>query len=170
MVFPQNAREPPADPHYAMSSRRPRSELTRHNTFNESASRDDQIGFCHPKNPRVNIHIDDPLGFLDKFPHVDVGSPTNIALRLPDSLDGFTLDGGAEAKLGGPWSLKLEYRWTHLDGGSANASDNKSECIPFGRRFGIGRESDATASADLDTDLQTVRGVLTYHFGGAAGG
>jgi opacity protein-like surface antigen len=121
-------------------------------------------------NPQVNVHIDDPLGFLDKYPHVDVGSPTNIVLRLPDSLDGFTLGGGAEAKLGGPWSLKLEYRWTHLDGGSANASDNKAECIPFGKHFGIGRESDATASADLDTDLQTVRGVLTYHFGGTAGG
>jgi outer membrane immunogenic protein len=119
-------------------------------------------------NSRVNVSIDDPLSSLKFFK----SNPTTIALNLPDSLDGFTLGGGGEAKLGknSPWSLKLEYRWSHFDGGSASGSSSDEECIPFHKysKFGIGRETEATASADYDDiNLHTVRGVLTYRFGGA---
>ena len=31
---------------------------------------------------------------------------TSLLVKLPDSLDGWSLGGGAEAKLGGPWTLK----------------------------------------------------------------
>jgi outer membrane immunogenic protein len=115
---------------------------------------------------QVNVSIDDPFGGDKLFK----SNPTKFALNLPDSLDGFTLGGGGEAKLGknSPWSIKLEYRWSHFDGGSASGSSSDSECIPIHKHFGIGRETDATASADFDDlDIQTVRGVLTYRFGGA---
>jgi outer membrane immunogenic protein len=117
---------------------------------------------------RVNVSIDDPLSSLKFFQ----SNPTAFALNLPDELDGFTLGAGGEAKLGknSPWSLKLEYRWSHFDGGSASGSFSDEECIPFHKysKFGIGRETEATASADYDDiDLHTVRGVLTYRFGGA---
>jgi hypothetical protein len=43
-----------------------------------------------------------------------------------------------------------------------------SECKRIYRHLGIGRETEAAASADFDdVDIQTVRGVLTYKFGGA---
>jgi hypothetical protein len=80
-------------------------------------------------NVRVNVSIDDPLSSLKFFK----SSPTTIALNLPDELDGFTLGGGGEVKLGrnSPWSLKLEYRWSQLDGGSASGSSSDEECIPL---------------------------------------
>jgi hypothetical protein len=55
-----------------------------------------------------------------------------------------------------------------LDGGSANGSSSDKECIPFKySKFGIGRDTESTASANLDDiDIQTVRGVLTYRLGG----
>jgi outer membrane immunogenic protein len=115
---------------------------------------------------RINVSIDDPLNSLKFFK----SNPTTFALNLPDSLDGFTLGGGGEAKLGknSPWSLKLEYRWSHFDGGSASASLSDSECIRIYKHLGIGRDTESTASANLDDiDIQTVRGVLTYRFGGA---
>jgi outer membrane immunogenic protein len=115
---------------------------------------------------RVNVSIDDPLNSLKFFK----SNPTTIALNLPDSLDGVSLGGGAEAKLGrnSPWSLKFEYRWTHLDEGSASGSLSDSECKRIYGHLGIGRETEANASADFDDlDIQTVRGVLTYRFGGA---
>ena len=47
---------------------------------------------------------------------------TSLLVKLPALLDGWSFGGGAEAKLGGPWTLKLEYRWTHLEGGSGRAN------------------------------------------------
>ncbi len=68
-------------------------------------------------NANVNVSIDDPLGSFGVIPHSNFSNPTKIALALPDSVDGFSLGGGAEAKLGrGPWALKLEYRWSHFQG------------------------------------------------------
>lgn len=117
----------------------------------------------------VNVFIDDPFRSLDQLVHSSTSNPTKIALSLPDSLDGFSLGGGAEAKLGGgPWALKLEYRWSHFQGDSASASSADSECYQIKKHLGIGRETEATASADFDDiDIHTVRGVLTYRFGGA---
>jgi outer membrane immunogenic protein len=67
---------------------------------------------------QVNVSIDDPLSSLKFFKSI----PTTFALNLPDSLDGYTLGSGGEAKLGknSPWSLKLEYRWSHFDGPSSS--------------------------------------------------
>jgi opacity protein-like surface antigen len=102
-------------------------------------------------------------------------------VRLPDSLDGFSLGGGGEVKLGGPWTLKGEYRWTHLDGGSGHASSKNFQSIPYSLEPFGGMTSapldfhdiKSQASANLDNvDIQTVRAVLTYHFwtGGGYGG
>jgi opacity protein-like surface antigen len=120
-------------------------------------------------NSRVNVFIDDPFRSVDQFVRSSISKPTKIALAFPDSLEGFSLGGGAEAKLGGgPWAIKLEYRWSHFEGDSASGSSVDSECYPIKRHFGIGREIEGTASSDFDdVDLHTVRGVLTYRFGGA---
>ena len=123
-------------------------------------------------NNRVNFQMDDSLGALsDKVFETKINHPSTFSFNLPDSLNGFTLGGGGEVKFGNasPWSLKLEYRWTHLDGDNGkNGSDDVSQCIPIHRWFGIERDVSSTASARLDDlDIQTVRGVLTYRFGGA---
>jgi opacity protein-like surface antigen len=120
-------------------------------------------------NARVNVLIDDPFGSLGKLFHEDISSPAKIALNLPDSLNGFSLGAGTEARLGhGPWSIKLEYRWSHFEGDSAKGSSSDSQCIPIDKWKGIGREIEGTASASYDdVDIQSVRGVLTYRFGGA---
>jgi len=120
-------------------------------------------------NANVNVSIDDPLGSFGGILHADISNPTKIALALPDSVDGFSLGGGAEAKLGGgPWALKLEYRWSHFQGDSASNSSEEAECYQIKRHLGIGRDIQETASADFDDiDIHTVRGVLTYRFGGA---
>jgi outer membrane immunogenic protein len=112
---------------------------------------------------RVNVRIADPLGPLSEI-GLDINSPTNLVVKLPDSLDGFSLGGGSEVKIGGPWTLKVEYRWTHLQGSSARASSNDNQCCIAIGPVGIFRDVNSTASADLDLDVQTVRGALTYHF------
>ena len=97
-------------------------------------------------------------------------------MKLPDSLDGWSLGGGAEAELGGPWTLKLEYRWTHLEGGSGRANSDTAQCCFEGRDSGgnqLFRNINSNASVNFDTDEQTVRGALAYHFwsgGGSYGG
>jgi len=114
-------------------------------------------------NARVNVSVADPLGPLSEI-GLDINSPTSLVVKLPDSLDGFSLGGGGEVKIGGPWTLKLEYRWTHLEGSSGKASSNDNQCcVGFGP-VGIFRTVNSTASADLDLDVQTVRGAVSYHF------
>lgn len=128
---------------------------------------------------RVRVSIPDPsdlVGVLlggqpgtSPFPN----SATNLLMKLPDSLDGWSLGGGAEAKLGGPWSMKLEYRWTHLEGGSTRVSSDTSQCCFSGRDSGgnqFFRNISSKAAGDFDADEQTVRGALVYHFWGGAGG
>jgi outer membrane immunogenic protein len=122
---------------------------------------------------RVKVSIPDPsdaIGVIlggppgsSPFPN----SPTSLLVKLPDSLDGWSLGGGGEAKIGGPWSVKLEYRWTHLEGGSAHATSNKSQCCFVDPKLGdspLFRDVGSSASANLDLDEQTVRGALVYHF------
>ena len=77
--------------------------------------------------------------------------------------------------MGGPWSVKLEYRWTHLDGGSGHTTSDKSQCCFDGKDTGaqMFRDTNSNASGNLDLDEQTVRGALVYHFwsgGGSYGG
>ena len=121
----------------------------------------------------VKVSIPDPndlVGVLlggapgtSPFPN----SNTSLLVKLPDSLDGWSLGGGAEAKLGGPWSVKLEYRWTHLEGGSGRANSEASQCCFEGRDTGgneLFRNIKSNASADFDTDEQSVRAALAYHF------
>jgi opacity protein-like surface antigen len=93
-------------------------------------------------------------------------------VKLPDSLDGWSLGGGGEAKLGGPWSVKLEYRWTHLEGGSAHATSNTSQCCFVDPKVDspLFRDVGSNASANLDLNEQTVRGALVYHFWSGGGG
>ncbi len=122
---------------------------------------------------QVKVSIPDPndmVGVLlggspgsSPFPN----SPTSHFMNLPNSLDGWTLGGGTEAKLGGPWSLKLEYRWTHLEGSAARASSDTTQCCFAGRNSGgnqFFRNINSNAVADFDADEQTVRGALVYHF------
>jgi opacity protein-like surface antigen len=119
---------------------------------------------------QVNVSIDNPFSSLDELLKIGFDSSTKFALRVPDSLDGFSVGGGAETKLGGgPWAVKLEYRWSHFEGDSDKDSvSDASQCIPFKKRIGIDREMEATASASFDDiDIHTVRAVLTYRFGGA---
>lgn len=99
-------------------------------------------------------------------------SATSLSVKLPTSLDGWSLGGGGEAKLGGPWSVKLEYRWTHLEGGSGRANTDTSQCCFQGRDTGANqlfRNINSSASANFDADEQTVRGALVYHFWSAGG-
>jgi len=87
------------------------------------------------------------------------------------------LEAVPKPKPGGPWALKLEYRWTHLDGGAGHASSNKNEG-PFDAAcnpgcIAVSRDINSQASANYDLDIQTVRAVMTYHFwsgGGRYGG
>jgi len=122
---------------------------------------------------RVKVSIGDPNSVIGAI--VNNGgsspfsnSPTSSSVKLSNSLDGFSLGGGAEAKLGGPWALKLEYRWTHLDGGSGHASSNKNEgpyaaaCDPD--CIAVSRNINSQASANYDLDIQTVRASISYHF------
>ena len=130
---------------------------------------------------RVNVNIPDPSDLISvvlggspgnsPFPN----SPTSLSVKLPDSLDGWSLGGGGEARVGGPWSVKLEYRWTHLEGGSGHTTTDKSQCCFDGKDLGaqMFRDTSSNASANLDVDEQTVRGALVYHFwsgGGSYGG
>jgi outer membrane immunogenic protein len=114
-------------------------------------------------NAQVKVSIADPLQPLELI-GLNINSPTSLVVKLPDSLDGFSLGGGGEVKIGGPWTLKLEYRWTHLQGSSGKASSKDEQCcVGFGP-IGVFRNVNSTAAADLDLDVQTVRGALTYHF------
>jgi hypothetical protein len=101
-------------------------------------------------------------------------SPSTLLVKLPDSVDGFSLGGGGEAKIGGPWSVKLEYRWTHLEGGSGPAANHQSQCCSEGKDRGsqFFRNISSNAASDLELDAQTVRGALVYHFcsGGSRNG
>jgi hypothetical protein len=80
-----------------------------------------------------------------------------------DSVDGFSLGGGGEVKIGGPWTLKLECRWTHVEGTSGSGSSSQRQFFDADE-LGIFRNVSSNGSADIDMDVQTVRGAFTYHF------
>jgi opacity protein-like surface antigen len=131
-------------------------------------------GYTHVElsDAQVRVNIPDPSNLVDvivaRAPGSGIfpNSPTELLVRLPESLDGFSLGGGGEAKIGGPWTLKLEYRWTHLDGGSDRAASKDQQCCAEGFDGGSGlfRKISSDASADFHLDVQTVRGELVYHF------
>lgn len=114
----------------------------------------------HLDNPTVNFKFKDPLGFIEH-----INSPTDLTVKLPDELDGYTVGGGIETKLRQNWSLKFEYRFSDLDGGSGSASSHVQQCCKYFHRKKIGRLIESGAKADLDAQLHTVRLVLSYKFG-----
>jgi opacity protein-like surface antigen len=137
-------------------------------------------GYTHADlgDAQVKVGIPDPsdlIGVLLGGPPGSspfANSPTSLLVKLSSSLDGFSLGGGGEAKIGGPWFVKLEYRWTHLEGGSGRASSNVSQCCFEGRDAGdnlLFRVVGSNASASFDADEQTVRGAVVYHFGSDGG-
>ena len=133
-------------------------------------------GYTHAEldDARVKVSFADPLNGLGNANSFS-NSPTGLLVRLPGSLDGFSLGGGAEAKLHGPWRLKFEYRWTHLAGGSGRVSSADSQSVPTMELCELGqpaecfalldhRDIKSQASANFDLDIQTVRAELVYHF------
>lgn len=126
---------------------------------------------------QVKVNIPDPNDLIavvlggapgtSPFPN----SPTGLMVKLPDLVDGFSLGGGREAKIGGPWSVMLEYRWTHIEGSSAQATNSKYQCCFEGKDSGsrLFRDISSSVASDLELDEQSVRGALVYHFWSGAG-
>jgi opacity protein-like surface antigen len=87
-------------------------------------------------------------------------------VNLPDSLDGYTLGGGSEVKIwGGPWSIKAEYRYTHLEGEKGRLDDVSGQGFATFETLGIQRNALAKAEARIDDiDIHTVRAMLAYRF------
>jgi outer membrane immunogenic protein len=101
------------------------------------------------------------------------GCPLGLTVNLPDSLDGYTLGGGSEVKIGGgPWSIKAEYRYTHLEGERGRLAEASAQGFatfdpgePGPPLVGIRRNALANAEARIDDiDLHTVRAMLAYRF------
>ena len=101
------------------------------------------------------------------------GCSLGLTVNLPDSLDGYTLGGGSEVKIGGgPWSIKGEYRYTHLEGESGRLVEASAQGFatfdagePGGPLVGIRRNALAKAEAGIDDiDIHTVRAMLAYRF------
>jgi outer membrane immunogenic protein len=84
-----------------------------------------------------------------------VGGGVPVAFSAEESMDSLTLGAGIETMLGRGFSLKLEYRYTDLDG-LAEAT------ALTGIAGGI---SDGDAVTAVDTDLHTIRAVLTWRPG-----
>lgn len=105
----------------------------------------------------------DPGPFFGEiFSGVALNAPTAFSVRLPDSLDGYSLGGGVENKIAGPWSLKFEYRWTHLEGTKGSARDNEFECCSTpadGGDINVGRIT-TSGAASLDADIQAVKAAV----------
>jgi outer membrane immunogenic protein len=92
--------------------------------------------------------------------------PLGLTVNLPDSLDGYTLGGGSEVKIwGGPWSIKAEYRYTHLEGEKGRLDDVSGQGFATFETLGIQRNALAKAEARIDDiDIHTVRAMLAYRF------
>ena len=119
-------------------------------------------------DPRIDVQFADPGPFFGEiFSGVALNAPTAFSVRLPDSLDGFSLGGGVENKIAGPWSLKFEYRWTHLEGTKGSSRDNEFECCSTPADSGdlnVGRRITTSGTASLDADIQAVKAAVVYRF------
>jgi len=118
----------------------------------------------------LDAHFDDP--FYNKLnSYKDFKKdPSELGVAIDDDVSGWTVGGGVEAKLEKRLSLKLEYRYSHFDSASADTSNSK---------YGTGYKKDGSkykvyerwiedgAKLDLgDTDVHSVRAVLSFKFGG----
>jgi outer membrane immunogenic protein len=105
----------------------------------------------------ATFQASDILGFIPAL-----NAPTNLTTALADSLNGVTLGGGVETKLGHSWSLKLEYRYTHLEGEGSQASQTNLQCCLTVGALGLARRIQDQVRADTDLDLHSVRAVVSY--------
>ncbi len=88
-----------------------------------------------------------------------------------ETLGGLTLGTGVEARLHDNWGLKFEYRYTNLDSETLFNVSESSGCFDSREAAMASYSSDRievrcaeSAKADLDTDIHSVRVVLTYKF------
>ena len=85
----------------------------------------------------------------------DIVGGLPVAFSAEEDMDSVTVGAGVETMVGRGLSLKLEYRYTDLDG--------LSETAILDGIGGLG--SVGTAVTDVDTDLHTIRAVLTWRPG-----
>jgi outer membrane immunogenic protein len=85
----------------------------------------------------------------------DIVGGTPVSFSSEEDMDSVTIGAGVETMIGRGVSLKLEYRYTDLDG--------LSEATVLDGIGGVG--SEGVAVTDVDTDLHTIRAVLTWRPG-----
>jgi len=97
------------------------------------------VGYTHAELNVSGVFISD----------IGVGAPTVTPFDEEDDLDAFTVGVGVETMLRQGLSLKVEYRYTDLDGLNSDTD------LGVGATTGFG-------SMDMETDIHTVRAVLSY--------
>lgn len=121
---------------------------------------------------RVNVFTDTTFHTSEDINELDGGClvfgncPLSLKAKLPNSLDGFTVGGGTEVKISEPWSIKLEYRYSHFNGEKARVNKDSAEAFAtIDDNIGLRREAFAKAEAGIDDiNLHTVRAMLAYRF------
>jgi outer membrane immunogenic protein len=106
----------------------------------------------------LNVHFNDPFYYTN--------APSDLTLKLPSELHGWTVGAGVELKREKRLSLKLEYRYSHFDGAEASASESTFEKFKY---YGYDSKTEVkhwikeNANVALsDTDVHSVRAVLVW--------